>query len=109
MCNKITEIIINGAVGTAPLSILIKNTIKSVMSGGGFVTHDQFKKAADYWKNKKQNRTEDWRKEGRLIWQERIVKVGMSEVSGSVISGGWMRTDIRQIPGEMLKNGCFIK
>ena len=25
------------------------------MSGGGFVTHDQFKKAADYWKNKKQN------------------------------------------------------
>ena len=46
---------VNGAVGTAPLSILIKNTIKSVMSGGGFVTHDQFKKAADYWKNKKQN------------------------------------------------------
>ena len=24
------------------------------MSGGGFVTHDLFKKAADYWKNKKQ-------------------------------------------------------
>ena len=38
-----------------PLSILTKNNIKSVMSGGGFVTHDQFKKAADYWKNKKQN------------------------------------------------------
>ena len=61
MCNKITEIIINGAVGTAPLSILIKNTIKSVMSGGGFVTHDQFKKAADYWKNKKQNAMPDER------------------------------------------------
>ena len=55
MCNKITEIIINGAVRTVPLSILTKNKIKSVMSGGGFVTHDQFKKAADYWKNKKQN------------------------------------------------------
>ena len=53
--------------------------------------------------------TEDWRKEGGLIWQERIAKVGMSEVSGSVISGDWMRTDIRQIPGQMLKNGCFIK
>ena len=40
---------------------------------------------------------------------EHIAKVGMSEVSGSVISGDWMRTDIRQILGQMFKNGCFIK
>ena len=26
-----------------------------------------------------------------------------------VISGDWMRTDIRQILGQMFKNGCFIK
>ena len=51
----------------------------------------------------------DWRKEGKLICLEHIAKVGMSEVSGSVISGDWMRTDIRQILGQMLKNGCFIK
>ena len=43
------------------MSILTKNKIKSVMSGGGFVTHDQFKKAADYWKNKKQNAMPDER------------------------------------------------
>jgi len=53
--------------------------------------------------------TEDWRKEGKLICLEHIAKVGMSEVSGSVISGDWMRTDIRQILGQMFKNGCFIK
>ena len=34
-------------------------------------------------------------------WNERSV--------GICYIGGWMRTDIRQIPGEMLKNGCFIK
>ena len=52
--------------------------------------------------------TEDWRKEGKLICLEHIAKVGMSEVSGSVYRG-WMRTDIRQILGQMFKNGCFIK
>lgn len=45
----------------------------------------------------------------KLICLEHIAKVGMSEVSGSVISGDWMRTDIRQILGQMFKNGCFIK
>ena len=49
------------------------------------------------------------RLDGKLICLEHIAKVGMSEVSGSVISGDWMRTDIRQILGQMFKNGCFIK
>ena len=50
------------------------------------------------------------RLDGRLEkGREHIAKVGMSEVSGSVISGDWMRTDIRQILGQMFKNGCFIK
>ena len=31
------------------------------------------------------------------------------EVSGYVISADWMRTGVRQIPGRMLKNGCFIR
>ena len=36
-------------------------------------------------------------------------EVGMNGVSGYVISVDWMRTGVRQIPGRMLKNGCFIR
>ena len=34
---------------------------------------------------------------------------GWNGVSGYVISVDWMRTGVRQIPGRMLKNGCFIR
>ena len=37
------------------------------------------------------------------LWPVLIVRVGMSEVSGYVISADWMRTGVRQIPGRMLK------
>ena len=46
---------------------------------------------------------------GMSLWPVLIVRVGMSEVSGYVISADWMRTGVRQIPGRMLKNGCFIR
>ena len=44
-----------------------------------------------------------------FLWPVLIVKVGINEVSGYVISADWMRTGVRQIPGRMLKNGCFIR
>ena len=44
-----------------------------------------------------------------VLWPVLIVKVGINEVSGYVISADWMITGVRQIPGRMLKNGCFIR
>lgn len=41
------------------------------------------------------------------LWSVLIVKVGMNEVSGYVISVDWMRTGVRQIPGRMLKTGAL--
>ena len=46
---------------------------------------------------------------GRDVSLVLIVEVGMNGVSGYVISVDWMRTGVRQIPGRMLKNGCFIR
>ena len=50
-----------------------------------------------------------WHRERGFNWPVRIVKAGINEVSGYVISADWMRTGVRQIPGRMLKNGCFIR
>ena len=68
------------------------------MSGGGFVTHDQFKKAADYWKNKKQNDKYDGA--GNL---KSIQVMGKAELVEPFSDTYNKHAEIKKIPVEALK------